>query len=125
VPDSACLPRPFGPRTLVARVRAALATDGVSASATGSDHALQPFADVALTATERELLAVLLASPGRVFTRERLLAAIAVTADGPGPRAVDVYVSQLRAKLGDRSPIRTARGVGYSAQPQRPQQRRD
>ena len=30
-------------------------------------------------------------------------------------RTVDVHVAQVRAKLGDASPIRTVRGVGYSA----------
>ncbi|MGW2239898.1 winged helix-turn-helix domain-containing protein [Streptomyces sp. NPDC001759] len=29
-------------------------------------------------------------------------------------RVMDVYVSQLRAKLGDASPLRTVRGVGYA-----------
>ena len=33
-----------------------------------------------------------------------------------GSRTVDVHVAQLRAKLGDDSPIRTVRGVGYSAE---------
>ena len=31
-------------------------------------------------------------------------------------RTVDVHVAQVRAKLGDASPIRTVRGVGYSAE---------
>jgi DNA-binding response OmpR family regulator len=33
-----------------------------------------------------------------------------------GTRTVDVHVAQVRAKLGDSSPIRTVRGVGYSAE---------
>ena len=33
-----------------------------------------------------------------------------------GTRTVDVHVAQVRAKLGDASPIRTVRGVGYSAE---------
>jgi DNA-binding response OmpR family regulator len=33
-----------------------------------------------------------------------------------GTRTVDVHVAQVRGKLGDLSPIRTVRGVGYSAE---------
>jgi DNA-binding response OmpR family regulator len=33
-----------------------------------------------------------------------------------GTRTVDVHVAQVRSKLGDHSPIRTVRGVGYSAE---------
>jgi DNA-binding response OmpR family regulator len=33
-----------------------------------------------------------------------------------GTRTVDVHIAQLRAKLGNESPIRTVRGVGYSAE---------
>jgi DNA-binding response OmpR family regulator len=33
-----------------------------------------------------------------------------------GTRTVDVHIAQLRAKLGPASPIRTVRGVGYSAE---------
>ena len=36
-------------------------------------------------------------------------------ADYGGGRTVDVHVAQVRAKLGDASPIRTVRGVGYTA----------
>ncbi len=32
-------------------------------------------------------------------------------------RTVDVHVAQLRAKLGDASPLRTVRGVGYAVDP--------
>jgi DNA-binding response OmpR family regulator len=31
-------------------------------------------------------------------------------------RTVDVHIAQVRSKLGDASPIRTVRGVGYSAE---------
>nr|WP_308207809.1 winged helix-turn-helix domain-containing protein [Actinomadura madurae] len=34
-------------------------------------------------------------------------------APGAGSRTVDVHIAQLRAKLGEGSPIRTVRGVGY------------
>ena len=53
-------------------------------------------------------------SPGRVFTREQLLSAVWGYEAAAGTRTVDVHVSQLRTKLGDASPLRTVRGVGYA-----------
>jgi DNA-binding response OmpR family regulator len=70
---------------------------------------------VPLTTTEFDLLAHLMARPGRVHTRAQLLGAVwGYPTDDPS-RTVDVHVAQLRAKLGEGSPIRTVRGVGYSA----------
>jgi len=69
---------------------------------------------VHLTATEFDLLTHLLRTPGRVWQREELLAAVWGYADA-GSRTVDVHVAQLRAKLGADAPLRTVRGVGYAA----------
>jgi DNA-binding response OmpR family regulator len=69
-----------------------------------------------MTATEFELLAHLMNRPGRVFTREELLASVWGYAAHAGTRTVDVHVAQVRAKLGDAGMIiRTIRGVGYAA----------
>ena len=70
---------------------------------------------VDLTATEFDLLAALMRRPGLVFTREQLLSTVWGAAAYGQSRTVDVHIAQLRAKLGDGSPIRTHRGVGYSA----------
>ena len=117
--------KPFSPRELVARIASVLRRSsgsvGSGALAVG-EVTLHPdrrevTADgqaVELTATEFELLAALMRRPGTVFTRERLLATAWGEADYGGSRTVDVHVAQLRAKLGDSSPIRTHRGVGYS-----------
>ncbi|MCX4683351.1 response regulator transcription factor [Kitasatospora purpeofusca] len=119
--------KPFSPRELVARVKAVLRrtagpqADGVH---TVGRLRLDPLRrtlhrdgePVELTTTEFNLLAHLLARPGQVFGREQLLSQVWGYADYRDSRVVDVYVSQLRAKLGDASPIRTVRGVGYSAQ---------
>jgi DNA-binding response OmpR family regulator len=70
---------------------------------------------VPLTAMEFDLLAYLMSEPGRVFSRGQLLSAVWGQADYGGGRTVDVHVAQLRAKLGAASPLRTTRGVGYSA----------
>jgi DNA-binding response OmpR family regulator len=74
-------------------------------------------APVALTATEFDLLAHLLSQPSRVLSREQLLSEVWGYAAVVGTRTVDVHIAQLRAKLGEHSPIRTVRGVGYSAEP--------
>ena len=71
---------------------------------------------LALTPTEFDLLGHLLGRPGRVFTREELLAAVWGYASHAGTRTVDVHVAQVRAKLGGAAAlIRTVRGVGYTA----------
>lgn len=116
--------KPFSPRELVARVRAVLrrterpSTAPVRLGAVTLDRTQRRAwcdgVEVALTATEFELLAHLAASPGRVFQREELLSAVWGYAAAAGTRTVDVHVAQLRAKLGDRAPIRTVRGVGYA-----------
>src|SRR4029077_2063905 len=72
--------------------------------------------EIPLTATEFDLLAFLVRRPGRVFTREQLLSEVWGYNAAAGTRTVDVHVAQVRGKLGPASPIRTVRGVGYSAE---------
>lgn len=70
---------------------------------------------VELTATELALLAALLEARGQVVPRAELVERVWGPAAGRlGPRAVDVHVSRLRAKLGDEGRrILTVRRVGY------------
>jgi DNA-binding response OmpR family regulator len=73
-----------------------------------------------LTTKEFDLLAHMAASPGRIFTRDQLLARIwgyDYVGDG---RTVDVHVSWLRGKLrgaDGHNYFRTVRGVGYAFTP--------
>lgn len=67
-----------------------------------------------LTAREFELLHTFLAAPGRVFTREMLLARLWGYDFYGDVRIVDSHIKNLRHKLG-RSYIETVRGVGYRA----------
>ena len=67
-----------------------------------------------LTAREFELLYVFLSSPGRVFTREMLLARLWGYDFYGDERVVDSHIKNLRHKLG-RNYIETVRGVGYRA----------
>ncbi|PKQ21952.1 MAG: GlnR family transcriptional regulator [Actinobacteria bacterium HGW-Actinobacteria-5] len=68
-----------------------------------------------LTYTEFELLKYLVQHPGRVFSREHLLADVWGYDYYGGTRTVDVHVRRLRAKLGPEheSLIGTVRNVGY------------
>ena len=102
------LARPFSPRQLVALVRDVLA--GPVAPRRPATH-LSP----ALTATESAVLAALTDNAGRVLSRRQLL--VAAGRQTAGDRAADVYVTQLRAKLGAAAQIRTVRGVGYALDP--------
>ena len=74
-------------------------------------------ADAPLTFVEFEILAVLARSPGRVFTRDMLLARIWGDSAYRDPRTIDVHIRHLREKIeGDpKDPeyLFTVRGVGY------------
>jgi DNA-binding response OmpR family regulator len=122
--------KPFSPRELVARVtgvlRRARGDSGHDTVAVGpvtldltARRAFRDGSEVGLTATEFDLLAHLMRRPGRVYTREQLLSDVWGYASMAGTRTVDVHVAQLRGKLGAASPIRTVRGVGYSAETRR------
>jgi len=116
------LTRPFGPRQLVAMARDMLA-EAPQAPA-GPDQARTDRAaervgeTLRLTPAESAIWAALLAQPGRVLSRRQLL--VAAGRQAAGDRAADVYIAQLRAKLGaagESGAIRTVRGAGYVADP--------
>ena len=67
-----------------------------------------------LTAREFDLLHTFLAAPGRVFTREMLLAKLWGYDFYGDERVVDCHIKNLRHKLGQNY-IETVRGVGYRA----------
>ena len=125
--------KPFSPRELVARVRAVLrrasapraeVSDVLTLGALSIDRgrylARVDGRPLGLTTSELELLAELVATPGRVLSREQL-AERALSSDGDaGPRAVDTHVKRLRKKLREAGldPIETVYGVGYRAREQ-------
>ena len=119
--------KPFSPREVVARVKVALrhAHAGETGDVLvlgrvtldrGARRVLVDGSEVTLTATEFDLLAYLMQHPGRVITRDHLLEEVWGYASAVGTRTVDVHGALGRAKRGDASPIRTVRGVGYSAE---------
>jgi len=122
--------KPFSPRELVARVRArlrrveALAAENTSWRETGAfahDIAGQRIrftgTELSLTRYEYLLLAALLARPGAILNRERLMADVWQDAPETVDRTVDTHIKTLRAKLravdASRDPIQTHRGLGY------------
>jgi len=123
------LAKPFSPRELTARVRAVLRrtnlrTETAAAKAGEWQHdegrcrisyLAKP---LDLTRNEYRLLAALLASPGRVFSRDQLMAAAWEDPGAALDRTVDAHIKTLRAKLReaapDADPIVTHRGMGYS-----------
>ncbi len=120
------LTKPFSPRELVARVGSILRRHhgpptlaplslGQVVLHRDSRRVEAGGRPVELTPTEFDLLAELVASPGRVFSRPQLLASVWGQADYGQQRTVDVHVAQLRAKLGTACPIRTVHGIGYRA----------
>ena len=121
--------KPFSPREVIARIGSVLrrssraGDENPTTLVCGAVRCLperrQVFAgddEILLTATEFDLLAHLMASPSRVFTRGQLLRDVWGYDSSAGQRTVDVHVAQVRAKLGRHDVIRTVRGVGYSAQ---------
>jgi DNA-binding response OmpR family regulator len=111
------LARPFSPRQLVALVHEVLADPGEPHRPAPppfpvGTHPPGPPLEPHLTATESAVLAALMDNPGRVLSRRQLLAAVG--RQTAGDRSVDVYVAQLRSKLGPAVRIRTVRGAGYA-----------
>jgi len=125
--------KPFGMRELVARIRAVLRRAGQD---TPSAEVLR-VADITLdksqrsvqvgdrsvhlTPTEFDLLAVLMAAPGRVFSRYALLEEVQGIAFAGLERSINVHISNLRAKIepdpGKPRYIETVFGVGYCFRP--------
>jgi len=123
------LTKPFSPRELVARIKAALRRLQQPTSEGGQvlvfDHvriepgSRQVFVDespVELTAIEFDLLRMLAQHRGQVLTREKLLEKVWGYEYFGDLRVVDVHLGHLRQKLGNREFIQTVRGVGYRFQ---------
>ncbi|MBN8488216.1 MAG: response regulator transcription factor [Burkholderiales bacterium] len=71
---------------------------------------------LALTAKELALLELMMSAPGRLLSRERILANVWGNSEDPLTNVVDVYIRRLRAKIDEgaaRPLIHTVRGLGY------------
>lgn len=115
------LPKPFAVAELVARLRALYRRGEVRPQAVQwRDCELQLDTRqvrrqgdlVRLTAKEYEVLELFMLNPGRIFTRTEVLERVwGADFDSPS-NLVDVYIKNLRNKVGDGL-IDTVRGLGY------------
>ena len=114
--------KPFSIREVLARVAAVLRRVPETGHGAGAPLALDTTAKtllidgqpVPLTRTEYELLDLFLKSPGKIFSRASLLAAVWPEDVIVTERTVDVNITRIRKKLGpyaDR--LRTRSGFGY------------
>jgi len=121
--------KPFGMRELLARIRAVLRRVGANSIQAATlkvaditlDHDTRQVhvdgSSVTLTPSEFDLLAALMTSPGRVFSRGDLLIKLQGTSFEGVERTIDVHVRNLRTKI-EPDPanpcyIETVFGVGY------------
>lgn len=122
------LPKPFDFDELIARISAlhrratGYASDGDEGKLQhqgliyDSDAMVLTVDDVVvdLSAKERELIAILMASKNKALSRERILNSVWGTHEDPMTNVVDVYIGRLRKKLGPYGQlIATVRGAGY------------
>ena len=123
--------KPFSPRELAARVRAALRrgrAEGPSSGASPAQvyrgaHLVADFdavavlvngAPIRLTRREFELLRFLVQNRNRVLSRDRLLERVWGYDHAVETRSVDVHIGRLRSKLGAAAQqIETVVGLGY------------
>jgi two-component system phosphate regulon response regulator PhoB len=122
------VPKPFGPKALLARIEAVLRRGPLREERGAGDRVVRgPLVidstrhevlldgeSVTFTPTEFRLLHFLASHPGRVFSRSELLSRVigetAIVLD----RNIDVHVRAVRQKLGQhRELIETVRSVGY------------
>lgn len=127
------LPKPFNPRELVARIRAILRRveereeqhdfppekmqiEDIEIS-TSARTAKKNGEDLGLTAVEFDLLAALMREAGKIVKKEDLSETVLERKLSPFDRSLDMHISNLRKKLGERSDgderIKTIRSVGY------------
>lgn len=121
--------KPFGLRELIARINAVMRR--VSDAPGGRDEASDEVTagpltlsmrsrkvtlnggEVHLTPREFDVLAMLMADPGAVVSRDDLLRRLWGTTWAVQTKAIDVHISALRRKLGDPAWVETVRGVGF------------
>jgi DNA-binding response OmpR family regulator len=118
--------KPFGFRELVARIRAVTRRTRPTAGSVEGPQRLGRLeldrrqrqvrlhgVEVALTAKEFDLLALLAEDPGAVLERDQILAQVWDPQWFGPTKTLDVHVASLRRKLGDPGWIETVRGVGF------------
>lgn len=131
------LAKPFGPRELLARLRALLRRSRALATAPDASSLLPRFGsfqldlaahrllrdgvEIRLTNSEFDLLRIFVERPNRVLSRDDLVNQLKGYERDPFDRSIDIRVTRLRRKIGDdpAAPVfvRTIRGEGYLFNP--------
>ena len=124
--------KPFSLEELIARLRGLLRRSGATTVRPGSQlvvgdlildedshEVTRAGEEVALTATEYELLRFLMRNPRRVLSKAQILDRVWNYDFGGQANVVELYISYLRKKIdAGRDPmIHTMRGVGYVLKP--------
>lgn len=120
--------KPYSPREVVARVRAVLRRSAGKTPAAGRLQldegrycAIWEGRSVELTAVEFQLLRFLVASPGRIYSRQQLMDRIYPDQRSVSDRTIDSHIKKLRRKLlsitAGSELIRSVYGVGYTFDP--------
>lgn len=120
--------KPYSPREVVARVRAVLRRSSGSTQASLGLSIDEPTMRARLdgrvldlTAVEFNLLAFLVAHPGRIFNRDQLMERIYADQRIVNDRTIDSHIKKLRRKMEQVQPgcdlIRSVYGVGYKFEP--------
>ena len=113
--------KPIKPRVLISRIKALLRRTEAKANSESNVEleidiekyvAILKGKEMLLPKKEFELLALLFSKPGKVFTREVILARVWGDDIIVGDRTIDVHIRKLREKIGNQY-IKTVKGVGY------------
>ena len=122
--------KPFSIKEVVARVRAVLRRGGHAGAEVAADGRQLVMGNVAidfdtkelaidggvvpLTKTEFEIISLLASNPSRIFSREDMIESIWKDAPYITERTVDVHITRLRKKLGEKAGLIASRaGYGY------------
>lgn len=125
--------KPFNVEEMVLRMRALIRRSGVGVATDSaqivvgdlvldedSREVTRAGTDITLTATEFEVLRLMMNNPRRVLTKAQILRAVWDWDFEGRSNVVELYISYLRKKIdADRTPmIHTVRGIGYVLKPQ-------
>ncbi|MEZ0053261.1 two-component system OmpR family response regulator [Mycobacterium sp. MAA66] len=127
------LTKPFNVEEMVLRLRSLVRRSGSGVVANNSQlvvgdlvldedsrEVTRSGSEIKLTATEYEVLRLMMANPRRVLTKAQILHSVWDYDFEGRSNVVELYISYLRKKIdADRTPmIHTVRGVGYVLKPQ-------
>lgn len=117
--------KPFRNRELISRIKSVLRRNGKSSKSlscrgillnTETGRVFRCGEEIVLTKLEYRILLTMMSSPGRLFSREEILACVwDASGNFVNDNTLSVTMKRIREKIGDRDCeiIRTVRGLGY------------